>query len=230
MSKEVRLEGSDWRKGREMKKCAVCHSLAFDDMDTCYECMSPLGGAGESRADSNGVPQAMLGEHVALKDVAGVSRYGEVSEYTIEPGVDDDLDVDSLLDMLFGPGSASSGEHGGEPSIGWVVRVAPGGGRAWSKRFPAQTQRVSIGRASDNDIKVRDLHVSRHHAELVFAESGIWLKDLDSRNMTFAGGVPVLGSRRIAEGTPIRIGNAELTVGGDSHDVSTELRGLRENA
>lgn len=200
-----------------MKECAVCHSLAFDDMETCYECMSPLDAAPSSPVDGNGVPLAMIGEHSSLKDVAGVARYGDVSEYAIEPRSAelDELDVKSLLDSLFGAGEIQHGAQAGDSSIEWVIRVAPNGGKAWSKRFPPQTRRVSIGRASDNDIKVRDLHVSRHHAELVFAPSGIWLKDLDSRNMTFADGVPVLGSRKIAEGTSIRIGNAELSIGGE---------------
>jgi hypothetical protein len=36
-----------------MKTCAHCQSIAFDDLDTCYECMHPFEAAADN-AQSNG--------------------------------------------------------------------------------------------------------------------------------------------------------------------------------
>ena len=67
----------------------------------------------------------------------------------------------------------------------------------------------SIGRASDNDLVLGSLSLSRHHAELVHGESGIELRDRQSAN-----GVFVEGQRRdvvrVTNGTVVTVGDVVL--------------------
>jgi len=50
------------------------------------------------------------------------------------------------------------------------------------KDYRLQSERVKLGRATDNDIVLDHPSVSRYHAELVFTDEGIFLEDLQSRN------------------------------------------------
>ena len=50
---------------------------------------------------------------------------------------------------------------------------------------------VRIGRATDNDICLDDLLVSRHHAELRSTPAGVEIVDLDSHNGTYLNGMAV---------------------------------------
>lgn len=54
--------------------------------------------------------------------------------------------------------------------------------------------RVTIGRAGDNDVVLADTSVSRHHAVLERAESRWSVRDLSSRNGTFVNGLRVTSS------------------------------------
>ena len=70
---------------------------------------------------------------------------------------------------------------------------------------------VVIGRSAECDIVLRDLKVSRKHAQLQITEEGLALTDLGSRIGTVVDGVPVdqatLGAR-----SKINIGTYELKV------------------
>ena len=60
---------------------------------------------------------------------------------------------------------------------------------------------ITLGRASDNHVVVDDYHVSRHHARLVWRESGFEIEDLRSGNGTWVNG------QRITQPTPVRKGD-----------------------
>ncbi len=93
-------------------------------------------------------------------------------------------------------------------------------------RAPARALR--IGRATDNDIVLDDLGVSRHHAELRNVGDGRYtIVDLDSSNGTFLNGARVIFTSPVTEHDIIGIGPATFRlVGGelrqfiDSGDVS----------
>jgi pSer/pThr/pTyr-binding forkhead associated (FHA) protein len=68
-----------------------------------------------------------------------------------------------------------------------------------------------VGRGLDCDIVINDASVSRRHAELVISGSTITLRDLKSRNGTFANDERI-ESRQIAFGERIRFGNVTLVV------------------
>jgi ABC transport system ATP-binding/permease protein len=76
-------------------------------------------------------------------------------------------------------------------------RRAPPSGATW------------IGRALNNDIVVRDVLASRHHAFLTPTPLGTEIRDAHSINGTFVNGIRV-GSAVLAEGDVVTIGNVDL--------------------
>lgn len=91
-------------------------------------------------------------------------------------------------------------------------------GTKWTDVFrlvPGRT--VTIGRASTNQIVIKDERCSRNHAE-IFQTSGNWtLRDLDSRNGTVVGREPIRGDRTLAPGDVVRIAHCQLAF---VHDLS----------
>jgi tRNA A-37 threonylcarbamoyl transferase component Bud32 len=80
-------------------------------------------------------------------------------------------------------------------------------------RMALGIERVTIGRAQDNQIVLDDAAVSSHHAEILLRERGFWMTDLGSTNGTFVNQqllerhVPFLLHPRDI----IRIGNTTFT-------------------
>jgi adenylate cyclase len=77
--------------------------------------------------------------------------------------------------------------------------------------FPLVGEEVRIGRSADNEIRLADPSVSRHHALLERTHRGWRLSDLGSTNGTHLNGDPV-ASVEIALGDLVKVGAFELTV------------------
>lgn len=69
---------------------------------------------------------------------------------------------------------------------------------------------VTIGRAPENTVVIPDEKVSSHHARLDLTASGVILTDVGSKNGTFAGGDPVVGSRLLSPGVEVALGTTVL--------------------
>ncbi len=69
---------------------------------------------------------------------------------------------------------------------------------------------VSIGRASECSIPIRDRFLSRKHAEIVRAGTNWILKDLGSANGTYLNGARVKRDTRLNSGDRIRLGDTEI--------------------
>jgi pSer/pThr/pTyr-binding forkhead associated (FHA) protein len=68
----------------------------------------------------------------------------------------------------------------------------------------------SIGRADDNDVRIRDDTVSLSHATLL-RKAGVWfVVDLRSMNGTYVDGSRVSGERELHPGARVRLGAVEL--------------------
>jgi hypothetical protein len=73
---------------------------------------------------------------------------------------------------------------------------------------------LRIGRASDNDIVVRDGRASRYHARIVTADGTLAIADLASSNGTFVDGRPVQQAP-LAPNAVVTIGDTHLRVRDD---------------
>ncbi|MEV0371672.1 FHA domain-containing protein [Streptomyces sp. NPDC050636] len=89
-----------------------------------------------------------------------------------------------------------------------------------------------IGRATDNDLVVDDLAVSRRHAELRAGPEGYEIVDLGSHNGTYLNGQPVTRSP-VIPGDIIGIGHSAFALVGeelqefvDTGEVSLDVQGL----
>ncbi|MFJ5228344.1 FHA domain-containing protein [Kitasatospora sp. NPDC088391] len=99
------------------------------------------------------------------------------------------------------------------------------------RALPAKV--VRIGRATDNDLVLGDLSVSRHHAELRARPDGRYeIADLDSHNGTYLNGQPVLRAA-VGPGDLVGIGHSVFCLVGDelqefvdTGDIDLDVDGL----
>ena len=77
-------------------------------------------------------------------------------------------------------------------------------------RQPLQGSAVSIGRASDCSIPIKDRYLSRKHAEIIAAHGAWILKDLGSANGTYLNGSRVERDEPLKAGDRIRLGDTEI--------------------
>ncbi len=100
------------------------------------------------------------------------------------------------------------------PTLGTVRRLSiavargPDAGRLIE---PAAGQGASVGTAADNDLVLADPTVSRYHLELEPGQAGIAVRDLGSRNGTFAGAVRIREGI-VPRGAQLRVGDTVLMV------------------
>ena len=77
-------------------------------------------------------------------------------------------------------------------------------------RHPLQGGGISIGRASECTIPIKDRYLSRRHAEIVLADGAWVLKDLGSVNGTYLNGSRVERDTPLNTGDRIRLGDTEI--------------------
>lgn len=79
---------------------------------------------------------------------------------------------------------------------------------------------ITMGRSSDCAIPIDDRFLSRRHAEIVSEADGWVLRDNGSVNGTFVNGTRVYTQMKLGPGDHIRLGDAELVVGGAVEDAA----------
>jgi len=88
---------------------------------------------------------------------------------------------------------------------------------------------VCIGRASDNDIRIKDSTVSSHHAKIVTFYNASYIEDLGSTNGTFVNGKRVK-KHTLNPGDIISLGALSMKVENEETNkpVATSLRAEAE--
>ncbi|HEU4522028.1 MAG TPA: SpoIIE family protein phosphatase, partial [Thermoanaerobaculia bacterium] len=92
-----------------------------------------------------------------------------------------------------------------------------------SFRQPLHESPVSIGRASDCSIPIKDRFLSRRHAELIAVNGGWLLKDLGSVNGTYLNGTRVDRDMPLKPGDRIRLGDTEILFDSAEHNTDRLL-------
>ncbi len=101
--------------------------------------------------------------------------------------------------------------------------------------FELEDDVVTIGRTSDNHIRIKDALSSRRHCSVTRGDEGYVLEDMGSRNGTFLNGAPVK-QQTLTLGDRIEIGDAVIHFGeklagdGDDDDAPTPAPGSTRNA
>src|SRR5688572_2272096 len=86
-------------------------------------------------------------------------------------------------------------------------------------RQPLQDSPVSIGRASDCSIPIKDRYLSRRHAEIISVNGSWLLKDLGSVNGTYLNGARVERDTPLRAGDRIRLGDTEIVFDTAEHNT-----------
>lgn len=90
-------------------------------------------------------------------------------------------------------------------------------------RHPLTESTISIGRASDCTIPIKDRYLSRRHAEIISANGSWVLKDLGSANGTYLNGNRVERDSPLRPGDRIRLGDTEIVFESAEHQTDKLL-------
>lgn len=83
--------------------------------------------------------------------------------------------------------------------------VITSGGKA-GLEIPLGSEPLTIGRASDAGLQIRDDYTSTHHARLLLWGSNWVVQDLDSTNGTFVDGQRIDSPTQVPIGVPVKVG------------------------
>lgn len=98
-----------------------------------------------------------------------------------------------------------------------------------TQHYAIDSDTVTIGRSSENDIQISDKYISREHVRIRQKGDKYFVKDLGSENGTFVNGIQIpLGVNiEVAKGTAIITGMSVICLGeGDSGNVFTFLESI----
>src|SRR5439155_15649626 len=83
-----------------------------------------------------------------------------------------------------------------------------------SARRDIDADTLRIGRASGNDLVLKDLNVSRTHAAIVRQADGVFVLDEGGKNGTFVNDRRIAGPTRLSSGDRVRLGSTLLIFNG----------------
>ncbi|MGV8970046.1 MAG: FHA domain-containing protein FhaB/FipA [Microbacteriaceae bacterium] len=106
------------------------------------------------------------------------------------------------------PRESSSGQSNGA-SVS-ATRLVITGGAKEGLELSLPPEQLTIGRASESGLVIRDDYTSTHHARLLLWNDGWVIQDLDSTNGTFLDGVRVVVPTQVPLNTPVKIGTTSF--------------------
>jgi len=80
--------------------------------------------------------------------------------------------------------------------------------------------RVSVGRSSDNDLRLDAPEISSHHARIGCLGSEFWLEDLGSTNGTCVGDIQISSRATLSVGQPAILARTTVIIGRNGTDPS----------
>ena len=95
-------------------------------------------------------------------------------------------------------------------------------GQLEGKVFDLLEERVTVGRALDNTIRMEDGTISHHHSMFVLEPDGYRLRDLNSTNGTRVNGMRTTDTK-LNNGDQVRMGSVEMRYEADIKKVSQPL-------
>jgi len=107
------------------------------------------------------------------------------------------------------PSPAAPSRPTGSSSLG-ATRLVITGGAKEGLELPLPSEQLTIGRASESGLVIRDDYTSTHHARLLLWEDGWVIQDLDSTNGTFLDGTRVIVPTQVPLNTPVKIGTTSF--------------------
>lgn len=93
----------------------------------------------------------------------------------------------------------------GRPAGPATRLVITSGGKA-GLEIPLGSEPLTIGRASDSGLQIRDDYTSTHHARLLLWGDDWVVQDLDSTNGTFVDGQRIDSPTQVPLGVPVKVG------------------------
>ena len=106
------------------------------------------------------------------------------------------------------PSNRTAPSAGGS-SVG-ATRLVITGGAKEGLELSLPPEQLTIGRASESGLVIRDDYTSTHHARLLLWNDGWVIQDLDSTNGTYLDGVRVIVPSQVPVNTPVKIGTTSF--------------------
>ena len=105
------------------------------------------------------------------------------------------------------PGAGIAGlRPPGPSSTGPANRLVITSGAKSGLEIPLGSEPLTIGRASDAGLQIRDDYTSTHHARLLLWGDDWVVQDLDSTNGTFVDGQRIDTPTQVPIGVPVKVG------------------------
>jgi hypothetical protein len=91
-----------------------------------------------------------------------------------------------------------------------ATRLVITGGAKEGLEIDLPDEQLTIGRAGESGLVIRDDYTSTHHARLLLWSDGWVIQDLDSTNGTFLDGTRVIVPTHVPLNTPVKIGTTSF--------------------
>jgi len=102
--------------------------------------------------------------------------------------------------------AAASGGAREKATIHNASRLVITSGPKQGLEIPLGREPLTIGRAADSGLVLRDDYTSTHHARLLLWNDEWMIQDLDSTNGTYLAGKRISSPTQVHLGTPIKVG------------------------
>ncbi|WP_166983025.1 FHA domain-containing protein FhaB/FipA [Paramicrobacterium fandaimingii] len=112
------------------------------------------------------------------------------------------------------PAAAPSSARSGTATVHNATRIVITSGTKQGSEIPLGKGPITIGRAADSTLVLRDDYTSTHHARLLLWNDDWMLQDLDSTNGTYLAGKRVGAPTQIKLGAPIKVGQTTFELRG----------------